>query len=90
MVASPVKSRNPPCGAGGRLRPIRDGGASDGHGREIARFDNVGLRYGTDREVLSDVGFTLHAGHFYFLTGPAALANPRFCACSIWPSALAG
>jgi len=36
---------------------------------EIARFDNVGLRYGPDREVLCDVGFTLHAGHFYFLTG---------------------
>jgi cell division transport system ATP-binding protein len=36
---------------------------------EIARFDNVGLRYGRDAEVLSDIGFTLHAGHFYFLTG---------------------
>ena len=36
---------------------------------EIARFENVGLRYGQDGEVLSDIGFTLHAGHFYFLTG---------------------
>ena len=36
---------------------------------EIAQFDNVGLRYGTDREVLSDVAFTLYAGCFYFLTG---------------------
>ncbi|WP_206242024.1 cell division ATP-binding protein FtsE [Novosphingobium terrae] len=36
---------------------------------EIARFDNVGLRYGNEREVLSDVGFTLFAGRFYFLTG---------------------
>lgn len=32
-------------------------------------FDNVGLRYGTDREVLSDVSFTLFPGSFYFLTG---------------------
>lgn len=36
---------------------------------EIAHFDNVGLRYGTDREVLSDLSFTLFAGRFYFLTG---------------------
>jgi cell division transport system ATP-binding protein len=36
---------------------------------EIARFDNVGLRYGTDREVLTDVSFTLYKGSFYFLTG---------------------
>jgi len=35
----------------------------------IARFENVGLRYGTDREVLCDVSFTLFAGQFYFLTG---------------------
>jgi cell division transport system ATP-binding protein len=39
---------------------------SDG---EIVQFDNVGLRYGTDREVLSDVSFTLYPGSFYFLTG---------------------
>ena len=36
---------------------------------EVARFDNVGLRYGTDREVLSDLSFTLFPGRFYFLTG---------------------
>lgn len=36
---------------------------------EIAQFDNVGLRYGTDREVLSDISFTLYPGSFYFLTG---------------------
>jgi cell division transport system ATP-binding protein len=36
---------------------------------EIVRFDNVGLRYGTDREVLSDLSFSLFAGRFYFLTG---------------------
>jgi len=36
---------------------------------EIVHFDNVGLRYGTDREVLSDLSFTLFPGSFYFLTG---------------------
>jgi cell division transport system ATP-binding protein len=36
---------------------------------EIIHFDNVGLRYGTDREVLSDLTFTLFPGRFYFLTG---------------------
>jgi cell division transport system ATP-binding protein len=36
---------------------------------EIVHFDNVGMRYGTDREVLSDVSFTLYPGSFYFLTG---------------------
>jgi cell division transport system ATP-binding protein len=35
----------------------------------IVQFDNVGLRYGTDREILSDVSFTLYPGSFYFLTG---------------------
>jgi cell division transport system ATP-binding protein len=35
----------------------------------VVQFDNVGLRYGTDREVLSDVSFTLFPGSFYFLTG---------------------
>ncbi|MEZ5742709.1 MAG: cell division ATP-binding protein FtsE [Sphingomonadaceae bacterium] len=36
---------------------------------EIVHFNNVGLRYGTDREVLSDLSFTLYPGSFYFLTG---------------------
>ncbi|HEY0959475.1 MAG TPA: cell division ATP-binding protein FtsE [Novosphingobium sp.] len=36
---------------------------------EIAHFDNVGLRFGTDREVLSDISFSLFPGSFYFLTG---------------------
>jgi len=40
--------------------------AADG---EIVHFNNVGLRYGTDREVLSDLSFTLYPGSFYFLTG---------------------
>ncbi|MEC9067341.1 cell division ATP-binding protein FtsE [Pelagerythrobacter marinus] len=35
----------------------------------IVSFDNVGLRYGTDSEVLRDISFTLYPGSFYFLTG---------------------
>lgn len=35
----------------------------------IVQFDNVGLRYGADAEVLSDISFTLFPGSFYFLTG---------------------
>lgn len=38
-------------------------------GGSIVQFDNVGLRYGTDKEVLSDISFTLYPGSFYFLTG---------------------
>ncbi len=37
--------------------------------QEIVTFDNVGLRYGTGKEVLSDISFTLYPGSFYFLTG---------------------
>jgi len=37
----------------------------------IIQFENVGLRYGTDAETLSDVSFTLSPGQFYFLTGPS-------------------
>ena len=36
---------------------------------EIVQFDNVGLRYGAEREVLSDISFTLFPGSFYFITG---------------------
>ncbi len=36
---------------------------------DIVQFDNVGLRYGTEREVLSDISFSLYPGRFYFLTG---------------------
>nr|WP_137676669.1 cell division ATP-binding protein FtsE [Parerythrobacter lutipelagi] len=36
---------------------------------EVVAFDNVGLRYGPDREVLSNISFTLFPGSFYFLTG---------------------
>ena len=41
---------------------------SEGY-ENIVQFDNVGLRYGTDREVLSDLSFSLFPGSFYFLTG---------------------
>jgi cell division transport system ATP-binding protein len=37
--------------------------------RAIVQFDNVGLRYGTDPETLSDVSFALGPGAFRFLTG---------------------
>jgi cell division transport system ATP-binding protein len=37
----------------------------------IVQFDNVGLRYGTGSETLSDLTFSLKAGGFYFLTGPS-------------------
>ena len=36
---------------------------------DMISFDNVGLRYGTQPEVLRDLSFTLHPGSFYFLTG---------------------
>ena len=36
---------------------------------DIVQFDNVGLRYGAGKEILSDVSFTLYPGSFYFLTG---------------------
>ncbi|MEO6388453.1 MAG: cell division ATP-binding protein FtsE [Croceibacterium sp.] len=41
---------------------------SGGEGN-IVQFENVGLRYGVDREVLSDISFALYPGSFYFLTG---------------------
>ncbi len=37
----------------------------------IVQFENVGMRYGTSPETLSDISFTLAAGSFYFLTGPS-------------------
>ena len=35
----------------------------------IVQFENVGLRYDTGAETLSDISFTLRSGAFYFLTG---------------------
>jgi cell division transport system ATP-binding protein len=37
----------------------------------MVRFENVGMRYGTGREVLRDVNFALEPGSFTFLTGPS-------------------
>ena len=37
----------------------------------IVQFENVGLRYGTGAETLSDLTFSLKEGGFYFLTGPS-------------------
>ncbi len=37
--------------------------------QSVAEFDNVGLRYGTGAETLTDVSFKLFPGSFYFLTG---------------------
>lgn len=37
----------------------------------IVQFENVGLRYGTGAETLSDLSFSLARGAFYFLTGPS-------------------
>ncbi len=36
---------------------------------QVVEFQNVGLRYGTGAETLSDISFTLFPGSFYFLTG---------------------
>jgi len=44
---------------------------------EIVKFDNVGLRYGTDPEVLSNLSFTLYPGSFYFLTGASGAGKTR-------------
>lgn len=48
---------------------MAQGATTQAGGGEIVQFDNVGLRYGTDREVLTDLSFTLFPGSFYFLTG---------------------
>ncbi len=37
----------------------------------MIRFENVGLSYDAEREVLRDVSFELQSGSFYFLTGPS-------------------
>ena len=35
----------------------------------IVQFENVGLRYGSGAETLTDLSFSLNSGTFYFLTG---------------------
>ncbi|OQW45598.1 MAG: cell division ATP-binding protein FtsE [Proteobacteria bacterium SG_bin6] len=41
----------------------------------IVQFENVGLRYGTGEETLSDISFTLARGAFYFLTGASGASK---------------
>src|SRR3982750_1475118 len=55
------------------LRLLGHGRAEAGlsNGTIIVQFDNVGLRYGTGAETLSDLSFSLAQGGFYFLTGPS-------------------
>src|SRR5215210_9402238 len=55
------------------LRLLGHGRAEAGlsNGTIIVQFDNVGLRYGTGAETLSDLSFSLRHGGFYFLTGPS-------------------
>lgn len=70
-ISAPGGDRN----AHGRSQGFPDTGRADrcpkmtDRPAEIVKFDNVGLRYGTDPEVLSDLSFTLFPGSFYFLTG---------------------
>ncbi len=52
-----------------RFESQHERASMNGEEGEIVQFDNVGLRYGTDQEVLSDISFTLYPGSFYFLTG---------------------
>src|SRR3569833_1682458 len=55
-----------------RWGPEGNGAEADLSGAEtIGQFDNVGLRYGTGAETLSDLSFSLREGGFYFLTGPS-------------------
>ena len=37
----------------------------------VVRFDNVGVRYGMDAEILSDLTFSIEPRSFQFLTGPS-------------------
>lgn len=51
-----------------RLRDLR-GGRCFTVMERVIQFENIGLRYGADAEVLRDINFSLSAGGFYFLTG---------------------
>ena len=37
----------------------------------LIRFDNVGMRYGSGEEVLTDINFDVKEDSFQFLTGPS-------------------
>ena len=51
------------------LHPRHECANADANMQSVAEFDNVGLRYGTGSETLTDISFTLFPGSFYFLTG---------------------
>ena len=53
----------------GRIGDVMTGAAGPRAGGAMVEFDSVGLRYGPDGEVLSDISFNLQPGSFYFLTG---------------------
>ena len=55
-------------GPGGQRSWVTEAGLNAG---SIVQFENVGLRYGTGAETLSDLSFSLRQGGFYFLTGPS-------------------
>jgi cell division transport system ATP-binding protein len=52
-----------------RLCPVLQFVPSGRAMQSVVEFDNVGLRYGTGAETLTDLSFTLFPGSFYFLTG---------------------
>ena len=43
----------------------------EGESHSIIQFAGVGLRYGNEPEILSDITFVLNRGSFHFLTGPS-------------------
>lgn len=60
------------CPSTVRMTMLEQLGGTHAHAMgNIVQFDNVGLRYGTGAETLSNISFTLASGGFYFLTGPS-------------------
>jgi cell division transport system ATP-binding protein len=55
----------------------------------VVRFENVGIRYGTDAEILRDLTFAIEPGSFQFLTGPSGSGKTtllRLILMSVRPS----
>lgn len=62
------------CDGKRRGRAMHQGPQTNGIGAvmtSIVQFENVGLRYGTGAETLSDISFNLARGSFHFLSGPS-------------------
>lgn len=54
------------------MRSIRSGPTVDEEtATSVVQFENVGVRYGTGPEVLSDITFELPDSSFHFVTGPS-------------------